>query len=84
MPSVVVLSLGERLLTPTVPCKRRTHYAPQGYACRAVQHGKGAGMAATARSEGVRHDGADEEGDGEGGCGYSARGDEGDDAEDEQ
>ncbi|KFZ22669.1 hypothetical protein V502_02851 [Pseudogymnoascus sp. VKM F-4520 (FW-2644)] len=65
-------------------CKRRPHHAPQGYACRAVQHGEGAGMAATARAEGVRHDGADEEGDGEGGCGDPARGNEGDDAEDEQ
>ncbi|KFY84221.1 hypothetical protein V500_09470 [Pseudogymnoascus sp. VKM F-4518 (FW-2643)] len=67
-----------------LPCKRRPHHAPQGHACRAVQHGEGAGMAATARAEGVRHDGADEEGDGEGGRGDPARGDEGDDAEDEQ
>lgn len=41
-------------------------------------------MAATAGAEGVRHDWPDEEGDGEGGCGYPTRGDEGDDAEGEQ
>ena len=41
-------------------------------------------MAATARAEGMRHHWADEEGDGEGGCGDPTRGHEGDDAEGEQ
>lgn len=72
------------MLTRTVPCEWGPHHASQGNASCAIQHSQGAGLAASAGAEGVRHDWADEEGDGEGGCSDPPCGHEGDDAEDEQ
>lgn len=67
-----------------MPRQRRPHHAPEDDARAAVEHGEGAGMAAPAGTQDLRHDGAVEEGDREGGRYYQTCRYEGHDAQDEQ